>query len=898
MVTPASTPPAPRAFVPRGLAHRGMPRRLGPLFSWFARAVLDGIVFPAAEKSRILALQASGAVIVWVHRTRNPVEHLALARVVDREALPRASYVGGLNVVGLQPPWALGTWLRGGMGKVAHEERLLRTCVDAGLCAEIFLRRPLTLISSSSGYRARFMNVLVQAQRDLLSAADNADAPRRRIVLVPVFLAMAQRPGNFEPTPLDAVFGTVQEPGLLRALSRVVAAGEHARFEVSEPVDLSEVVAEHNTLSVDHVAKKVRWVILHHLARVERLCHGPQKKDPARARDDLKKDPKLLAFADTLSTQNGIAKATTAKRIDNMHAEIAALPDIDTARVFSWLLDVLWKRIYEGIFVDEPGIARLREAAKRGPLILVPSHRSHVDYLVLSQVMLKRGLVPPLVAAGDNLSFFPLGALFRRGGAFFLRRSMKGDALYVAVFKAYVRRVFAEGYSLEFFIEGGRSRTGKTLPPKLGLLSMIVEAYVDSREHDAVFMPCHISYERVIEAGAYAGELQGKAKQAESAAGLVQAVGVLKRRYGRVYVTFDAPISLADHLASRALSKESLSDPASSAMLRAAVQSLGHRIVYGINRAGVVTAVSLVCASVMGFRKKGLDEALLVLGASQLLKQITTKTPTARLQPGMADALDDNLQFAINQLTADGVLERQRAGDRVLYRIADGCALEVDAQKNQLLHHVVPECILAAALAACGGAHGAAVPIAALSESAHALSRLLKLEVIFQVGASFSELFLAALQTSNDTGLLRTHDGTVSVAQHDDARMRHRFGHNLILGFLETYATVFQSAPGLAKEPIDEKALVSRATATIVGRVAAGELHCDDAVSNVAVQNAIALLRELDVLRQHSEHRLIASSSHTATSDSANAPASQQQSSYSAEARLLLDCASRALTSP
>ncbi|HEY4220388.1 MAG TPA: 1-acyl-sn-glycerol-3-phosphate acyltransferase, partial [Myxococcota bacterium] len=726
-----------------GLAGRGMPRRLGPLLAPFAHRFLDRIPFPEAMANKIRALEQDGAVIVWVHRARNPVEHLALARVLLREGLPLARFVGGLNVAGLQPFWRF-SWPK----SRAHEEELLAHCVTNGGAAELFLRQPSTLLAQAqtllAAERPRFVDVLVSVQRKLA----------RPIILVPVFLALKQRPGNFEPTALDAIFGGVEEPGLLRALGRVLAAGHAARFEISEHIDLRAVVERDAQARDEVIAKKVRWSVLHHLARVERVFHGPPMKSPARMRDEVLRDHALQQQLGSLASENGMPPKLLEKKARGMYDEIASRFDVDLLRLYSGILDVIWSRIYDGVHYDDAEIARLRDAVRRGPLVLVPSHRSHVDYMVMSQVMLKAGLLPPLVAAGDNLSFFPLGPLFRRGGAYFLRRSFKGDALYGAVFRAYVRKLFVEGFTQEFFIEGGRSRTGKTLPPKLGLLSMLVDAYLESKEDDAIFLPCHISYERVIESGSYTGELAGKAKEKESAAGLVKTASVLGGRYGRVYVTFDEPLSLKEHLAQRKMDRGTLVDGAHDNDKRLAVSTLGHKIVYGINRACVVTSTSMVVASLFGFRKKGLDEELVLRGARNLahhlvrLSNRATSRGSVRWQPGLdadnPDRLEHELRAALTRLVDDGLVIKANAGARTLYQMAPDATFPLDAFKNQLLHHVVPECIVATAFYACTSARDGdgddEVERATVKETARALSRIFKLEFIFRVGATFDEL--------------------------------------------------------------------------------------------------------------------------------------------------------------
>ncbi len=175
--------------------------------------------------------------------------------------------------------------------------------------------------------------------------------------------------------------------------------------------------------------------------------------------------------------------------------------------------------MFSAVEVDEPGLERLREHAKEGTLVLLPSHKSHMDYLVLAWVLYRHKLPLPLVAAGDNLNFFPVGPIFRRAGAFFIRRSFSGDRLYAAVVDAYVRRLIKDGSPLEFFLEGGRSRTGKLLSPKLGLLSIVVDAALGVPTRTTWFCPVSIGYERFVEEKAFVRESQRRREDARERAG-------------------------------------------------------------------------------------------------------------------------------------------------------------------------------------------------------------------------------------------------------------------------------------------------------------------------------------------------------------------------------------------
>src|SRR5690606_17847753 len=191
---------------------------------------------------------------------------------------------------------------------------------------------------------------------------------------------------------------------------------------------------------------------------------------------------------------------------------------------------------------------KARAAAPGHEVVYVPCHRSHADYLLLSYQLHHAGVVVPHIAAGVNLNLPVLGPLLRRGGAFFMRRSFRGNALYSTVFKEYMAQLLDRGVPMEYFIEGGRSRTGRLLAPRAGMLSMTVRAYLRSPHRPVLFQPVYIGYEKLMEGKSYIGELSGKPKEKESWLGLLRAAGVLRQRYGHVALSFGEPVELTPML--------------------------------------------------------------------------------------------------------------------------------------------------------------------------------------------------------------------------------------------------------------------------------------------------------------------------------------------------------------
>jgi len=297
------------------------------------------------------------------------------------------------------------------------------------------------------------------------------------------------------------------------------------------------------------------------------------------------------------------------RRARRVAEEIAADYSNASINFLRQVLGIVWNRIFKGI--ETRGLERVRELAHSNVLVYLPAHRSHADYLLLSYVLYQAGLVPPHIAAGENLNFPVIGPLLRRCGAFFMRRKFGGDALYTAVFRAYVESLIQRGYAIEFFPEGGRSRTGRLLAPKTGLLAMVVESALRQRARKVLVVPVHIGYDRVWEINSYLKELKGGQKEKESVQGLLKATRLLTKSYGRVYLNFGEPIRL-DEFADAQLPgwREALaaSDERPEGFPRL-VAELAQETMRRINAAAVATPTGLLGLALLASPQKAVAEA-------------------------------------------------------------------------------------------------------------------------------------------------------------------------------------------------------------------------------------------------------------------------------------------------
>uniref|UniRef100_A0A672N3Q1 Glyceronephosphate O-acyltransferase n=1 Tax=Sinocyclocheilus grahami TaxID=75366 RepID=A0A672N3Q1_SINGR len=247
-----------------------------------------------------------------------------------------------------------------------------------------------------------------------------------------------------------------------------------------------------------------------------------------------------------VSSESGDSTECVAEEASLILDEMAHRLQLSTVRFFVFTLSKAFKRLFRSVCVNEEGIQRLQQAVQEHPVVLLPSHRSYMDFLMMSYLLYMYDLPLPVIAAGmDFMSMKFVGEMLRMSGAFFIRRSFGGDKLYWAVFSEYVKTMLRNGYApIEFFLEGTRSRTCKSLTPKTGLLNIVMEPFFKGELFDVNLVPVSISYERILEESLYARELLGIPKPKESTSGLLKARRVLSEDYGSMYVYFGHPVSV------------------------------------------------------------------------------------------------------------------------------------------------------------------------------------------------------------------------------------------------------------------------------------------------------------------------------------------------------------------
>ncbi|MGH8442015.1 MAG: glycerol-3-phosphate 1-O-acyltransferase PlsB [Nevskiaceae bacterium] len=400
-----------------------------------------------------------------------------------------------------------------------------------------------------------YLSVLLEARIESQRGGEASDIDRllQRAVsnpvfdaqLVPVSIFWGREPDK-ETSLFKLLFSDAPGAGALRKFFIILFNGFNVLVSFGLPLAFRAYMDSATAAAADpqRAVRKLTRALHFHFLRSRTATLGPNLlRRAVVVRELLATEPVRLAI-EREAKQKGVTLEQATRRARRVADEIAADYSSAAINFLRRVLGVVWNKIFKGI--ETRGLERVRELAQSHVIIYLPAHRSHADYLLVSYVLYMSGLVPPHIAAGENLNItFGIGALLRRCGAFFMRRKFGGDALYTAVFRAYVDSLIQRDYPIEFFPEGGRSRTGRLLSPKTGLMAMVAEAALRQRARKVLFLPVHIGYDRVWEINSYLKELKGAQKEKESAQGLVvKATRMLTKSFGRVYLNFGDPIRI------------------------------------------------------------------------------------------------------------------------------------------------------------------------------------------------------------------------------------------------------------------------------------------------------------------------------------------------------------------
>jgi len=835
---PRSRPPSPAATrrekVDRDTLSAMTPR-FNLLFRWFASRFFGHFDLDDAAVEHLRKLESRGS-IVYVMRYASRLDYFLFNALFLREGLGLSKFANGIRFYYYRPFWQAvrlvskhwGEWLREPGPEFSQAK--LRSLTIRGESSFIFLRTArmrwrLRSRRSAVEHGQNELNLLEEVVRTVWDS-------NRPVHVVPLALFWRSGPRS-QQRFLNLSYGSSTRPSDFAKVTSFLTTYRSLCVRVGDPIDLGAFAAERRAEGPHRVARKLRRNIFTFLYREEKVVEGPVLRSPHRVRQAVVGAPAVRAAirrrAEERDWPIDRARAEAAK----IFREIAANMNSTILAFLNLAVAAILKRMF--VSIELIGIEKIANYAKRNPLVLAPSHRSYFDFLILSTAFYANHLVPPHIAARENMAFGPFGFLWRRGGAFYLRRSFE-DPLYRAIFRSYITYLIKQGYTQEFFIEGGRSRTGKMLSPKLGMLAWNVEAFLQSARQDLFFVPIAITYEHLVEERAIVGEREGEKKEDESVMGLVRARKFLRRRFGSVWVNFGEPISLATALGTRRETFLREDSAEVTEQKREFVESLGNRIAERINWAVVPNATAVAACAMLGEGRRGLFREELVARIRVIVELL--KIQDARLTPSLTIAGGDFREAIGSLIASDLIRSSQDPRGEVLY-FEDNRRTALDLYRNAIVHYLAAPSFLARRLLSDTN----------LSELRGDLSGWLDLfyyEFFTPRGEVLAAHFDAFIDHFERVGWIErngqmfrpTEAGVENFAPLAEQTQ----------GFVDVYYAM-ASAVASMQGPVAPKALIKAAReqiqrAVILGEIAAGR----EAVSDTTFTNALAQLERYRII--------------------------------------------------
>ncbi len=567
----------------------------------------------------------------------------------------------------------------------------------------------------------------------------------------------------------NATMGTIladqESPSWLRKFFIVFFLGRYNIVRFSEALSFRFMADNHGTDT--KAAQKLLRVARFHFHKQNIAAKGPRLMHRQQMFTALFANPAVKKIIEEESKNKNLTKNQIKKDALKIMDEIAGDYNDSMVRFGERILGWLWNKLYKGIEVNNA--KAVRDLAQEGhEIIYVPCHRSHMDYLLLTYVIFQQGLVTPRIAAGINLNFWPAGPIFRKAGAFFIRRSFKGNRLYSTIFREYLSLLFERGYSVKYYSEGGRSRTGRLLTPKTGMLAMTMQSILRGINRPLTLVPVYIGYEHVMEVGTYHKELSGNQKKNESIFGVFKAIKNL-RNYGKGYVNFGQPININQYLNKKVPDwKEAINpiEPQKPSWLIPTVNMLANDVMVAINKCAALNAVTLVALILHSTKNKALTKQALETQLDFFLS-IQKKAPysnelsipTASGKTLLAEVI------ALDKVTVNN----DSFGD--IISLVDSAALEMRYYRNNILHTYLLPALICRLLD-----RNIKINNATLIEQVHKVMPLLSAELfLWQSPEQFEQQTVQSLQALCQLNIIQqSKAGFWSLCKGDQARTHAR----------------------------------------------------------------------------------------------------------------------------
>lgn len=701
------------------------------------------------------------------------------------------------------------------------EAKMLKRWVASQLRSDV---RTIRVASS----KRRISGDTQQLQTVLSSKPDAYLVPLRVVWLAP------EKDGNRSVGWSDALKpGDPRDPKGLRArLIRLLRPGR-VKLTAAAGARVSEMRADYiESGGVEGLAAYVTRRAWRVLDRAERKLHGNRYKIPRFVPEAILARREFIDAVEEFARDEGLDVNQTIDKAETYLHEMAATHSPYVIDLIANAIHSLYRQGYSEIKYSDEEVARIAELSSDSPIVFLPSHRSNLDRLSLQFMLWENDLPPNHTAGGINLDFFPVGPLIRRTGVFFIRRTFKGNRLYKIVLQSYIDYLIEKRFPLEWYMEGGRSRSGKLNPPRFGLLAYVVDSLRRAKTEDIKLVPVSIAYDQIQDIPDYAREAQGKGKEKESLGWLLKAIKSLRRRYGNIHIRFGEPLSVASVLSGI---EESDGVPIG-------LQKLAFEVMYRIGQVTPITPIAVVSITLLAARGKALTAAEIADRCARLAEFIRARDlpTTERLDL----ALPDEITGILDWLAEHGNVSSHAAVGRRVFWLDDDQMIRISYYRNVVVHFFVNRALAEMALSSL--IDEANRDPQAARQTMLAYRDLLKFEFFFPEKDRFLENVEADISLDVqgwDSALAST--GALGVL----AKMGEPVAHWAVLPFLDAYQIVGDELEALTG-PFEEKAFLKACLGRarlyrIEERLISGE-----SASQVLFKSALALAGNRGLLAQ------------------------------------------------
>lgn len=811
-----------------------LPSKKG-LVPWLMERFYNGVIL-SKEQQETLRNLPPDAIVVYTIKFRSYFEYL-FYHTRYRQVKLRVPELGlGFRLWMIQP---LSRILRSMLAHIDYffsHWRNLDPYESGYLSGELLGGRAILMpLVEKKGFYRRFVKAKTDPLRFLIDLQGETDRP---ILIVPHLMFFSKSPISATPRLRDIFLGTEQRPGLIRRLVILFRQKGRVFAEISQPLDLQHFLSENSGGNLEYQALKLRRQLLMQHNRHRQSITGPVVKSQEEIKESILANDRLRQFMTQHAASRDKTLYEVRKEADAYLDEIAAKYSHTFIKFISGPVGWLFKAMYDGAVVDTEGLQKIKTMSQKGPLVLVPCHKSHVDYLVLSWVLFQHNLPCPHIAAGKNLSFWPLGPIFRAGGAFFLRRTFRGARLYSKVFSEYIHKLLEEGFNLELFIEGGRSRTGKLLMPKLGFLSILFNAYKNGACEDMIFVPVFIGYDQILEESAYLHEIEGGKKEPENLSQVIKARRFLKQRYGKIYINFHDPISLNELLGEYDTPFPEMPQKTQNELCR----NMGWRMIRAIDEASVVTPHAIVAAALLNYPSKRFtaEELFRVIDTYMHLLYAEsaklTDTLTYDHQRACEQALESYLDRKLVELP-DG--ERNMPAELGQFRVPVNKRMQLEYYKNNCVANFIPAAMTALAILEKDAFQFSA---ADLHDRYRFLQNHFKYEFAYDVNKDAEALVRKAVKAFIDDAVLMPHRNMPDTYQITSQGLRKlKYFARFLKTYFESYLVVLHFFKQTPRKKARSKDRIKKIQSIGNAMLKNQEIELTESLSKITFENGISL---------------------------------------------------------